>query len=357
MSSYATGEKAVAVFGASGHTGRFVVEELLRRGYRPIAVGRDSAKLASFASRRIDTRTASIDDASALDKAFAGTAAVINCAGPFLDTADAVASAAIRAGAHYLDVTAEQASAQATLEKFDKLARAAGVVVMPAMGFYGGFADLLATAVTEGWDTVDDIAIGIALNYWHPTEGTRLTGKRNTAPRVIVANGRLTEMPRPAAESSWDFASPFGHQDVVEVPLSEIVLIARHLRTRELHTYLNTAPLRDLGNPETPPPNAGASTQIFEVDVIARSGDETRRITAKGTDIYALTAPLVCEALHQILGAGAKSNGSRVPGELLDEKAFLNSLSAQRMFQICGVIIGGLNSWASASNRTARLID
>src|SRR4029434_4398296 len=37
--------RTVVVFGAAGHTGRFVVSELLRRGLTPILSGRDAAKL------------------------------------------------------------------------------------------------------------------------------------------------------------------------------------------------------------------------------------------------------------------------------------------------------------------------
>src|SRR5262245_45432 len=173
----------VAVFGAAGHTGRFVVSELVRRNLAPIAVGRDAAKLAAFADQGAEVRQASIEDAASLDRACAGAAALINCAGPFLDTAHAVASAALRAKIHYLDVTAEQPSARATYESFDKPAREAGVIVMPAMGFYGGFADLLATTALGNWDSADEMRIGIALDSWLPTQGTRITGKRNTAQR------------------------------------------------------------------------------------------------------------------------------------------------------------------------------
>ncbi|RQX57511.1 saccharopine dehydrogenase, partial [Micromonospora chalcea] len=37
----------VAVFGAYGHTGRFVVAELRERGYEPLPLGRDAGKLAA----------------------------------------------------------------------------------------------------------------------------------------------------------------------------------------------------------------------------------------------------------------------------------------------------------------------
>src|ERR1700686_1337953 len=98
--------RTVAVFGAAGHTGRFVVAELLRRGFVPVAIGRDSGKLAAsgFQDRGVAVRTASIDDPASLDRSFAGVAAVVNCAGPFLETADAVVAASLRARIHYLDV-------------------------------------------------------------------------------------------------------------------------------------------------------------------------------------------------------------------------------------------------------------
>jgi short subunit dehydrogenase-like uncharacterized protein len=70
-----------------------------------------------------------LDDPVSLEHAFAGCE-VINGAGPFLDTAAPVAGAALRAGCHYIDVTAEQASAQAGLADFDSPARMPAVVVV-----------------------------------------------------------------------------------------------------------------------------------------------------------------------------------------------------------------------------------
>jgi short subunit dehydrogenase-like uncharacterized protein len=80
---------AVAVYGASGHTGRFVVSELQRPGWKVIAAGRDGQKLNALSESWPDLRIqmASIDDPSLLDEALVGAAAVLNGAGPFLDTA------------------------------------------------------------------------------------------------------------------------------------------------------------------------------------------------------------------------------------------------------------------------------
>jgi short subunit dehydrogenase-like uncharacterized protein len=327
--------RTIAVFGAAGHTGRFMVAELLRRGFAPIAIGRDRAKLAEsgFQQGDVQIRTASVDDTASLDGALAGAAAVINCAGPFMDTADAVAAAALRARIHYLDVTAEQPSAQDLFERFGAAAKEAGVVVIPAMGFYGGFADLLATAALGNWDGADEIRLGIALDSWRPTQGTRITGQRNTARRLVIEDGKFVPLAQPAPQTFWDFPQPFGHQDVIEVPFSEVPVIARHLRVARLRTYLNAAPLRDLRDSTTPPPVAaderGRSAQTFVVEVVVRNGSSTRRAIAQGRDIYAFTAPLVIEAVERILDGRARGSGALAPGEAFDSTDFLRALTPE----------------------------
>ena len=61
-------ERYVLVYGAYGHTGRFVVTELLRRGLTPILSGRDSARLGELAAQfpGLEVRQASVDDAGSL---------------------------------------------------------------------------------------------------------------------------------------------------------------------------------------------------------------------------------------------------------------------------------------------------
>ncbi|SFJ67839.1 trans-acting enoyl reductase family protein [Caulobacter sp. UNC279MFTsu5.1] len=330
MTGFEGSRRRVAVFGAAGHTGRFVVEELRRRGLAPVAVGRRAEALQAAFPAGVEIRTATVEDAAGLDRAFEGAAAVINCAGPFLDTADAVVSAALRAGAHYIDVSAEQPSAQAVFDRFDGPARAAGLVVLPAMGFYGGLSDLLVTAAMGDWTEADDIRIGIGLDRWWPTEGTRVTGARNTAPRQVIAAGRLAPLAHPAPRLAWTFPAPFGAQEMVEVPFSEVVVIARHLKTASLDTFLSETALKDVRDAATPPPEAaddsGLSAQRFVVETIVRRAGRTRRAVATGRDIYGFTAPLVCEAVQRLLAGDVRVAGALAPGQVFDAGDLLRSL-------------------------------
>jgi short subunit dehydrogenase-like uncharacterized protein len=101
----------VTVFGAYGYTGRFVVAELRKRGCTPVLSGRNLSKLLAEAERHsgAEVRVANVEDPVSLDTAISGSKAVINCAGPFLDTAVPIIEAAIRSSVHYLDVAAEVA--------------------------------------------------------------------------------------------------------------------------------------------------------------------------------------------------------------------------------------------------------
>jgi hypothetical protein len=186
-----------------------------------------------------------------------------------------------------------------------------------------------------------DVGIYIALDSWQPTPGTRLTGARNKARRLVVAGGKLAPLPEPAGESSWQFPAPFGRQPVVELPFSETVLIARHLGVARLHTWFATAPLADLRDATTPPPKpadaSGRSAQTFLVEVVAQSGNVTRRARASGRDIYAVTAPLVCEALARILDDARARGGAFAPGELFDAADFLKALTPEHLsFEVRG---------------------
>lgn len=328
---------AVAVFGVTGHTGRFVVAELLRRGFRPIAIARNTEALVEARFREPDVlcRHATVEDERSLLSALDGAGAVINCAGPFLDTADGLAAAAVKSGIHYLDVSAEQLSVSTTLEKFDEPARQAGIAIIPGMGFYGGFADLLVTAALGDWKSADAIDVMIGLDSWHPTRGTRVTGERNNAPRMVVAEGRLSPLALPPAQKHWDFGDSLGSQIVSEMPFSEVVLISRHVKTSELHTYLSAVALSDVRNKATPAPQAsdatGRSAQRFVVEVVARRGEARRRAVARGQDIYAFSAPLVCEVVERLLGREFERPGAHAPGAVLNAGDILAALQPDHL--------------------------
>ena len=321
----------VTVFGAYGHTGRFVVSELRKRGCRPILAGRDAARLRALGDvhRGCELRVAAVDDPASLDHALSGAAAVINCAGPFLDTAGPVIDAALRARIHYLDVAAEQAAVLSAFECFANSARDTAVVVIPAMAFYGGLGDLLATAAKCSWEYADEITIAISLDSWRPTRGTRVTGQRDPGRRFFFSKNKLKRADPPPPRI-WNFPPPFGRQDMEGLAFSETVTISRHLRTPEIRVYMNHGASMDVRYPDTPPPTAvddtRRSSQVFLMDAIVRKGDAEQRAVARGRDIYAVSAPIVVEATQRAVNGLAKAIGVVAAGQAFDARDFLMSL-------------------------------
>ncbi|MFD9503322.1 saccharopine dehydrogenase family protein [Streptomyces sp. NPDC060035] len=334
------GRPVVAVLGAYGHTGRFVVAELLRRGMTPVLVGRDRHKLDALRGPAADVsvRVASTEDPASLDRALDGAAAVVNCAGPFLATAPAVAAAALRAGIPYLDVAAEQGVTAALFDTYGDGAREAGVVLVPSLAFYGGLGDLLATAALGDWPDADEVTLAYGLDSWHPTPGTRLTGETNAGQHLTYTGGRLQPFSYSQDVFPWRFPEPLGTQDARAFATADQVTLPRHVRTPEVRAVMNLAPLQDLRATDTPAPvpvdDSGRSAQTFLVEAVVRRGGETRRAVAGGRDIYAVTAPLVVEAVARVLDGRCKVTGVAAAGEAFDARSFLRALTPEHLTRL-----------------------
>ncbi|WSF37456.1 NAD(P)H-binding protein [Streptomyces sp. NBC_01351] len=338
--------QAVTVYGAYGHTGRFVVAELLERGFRPIASGRDAEKLRELAASHpgIEVRPAPVDDPAALDRAVAGAAAVINTAGPFATTAAPVIEAALRARIPYVDVAAEIEANVDTFAQYADRARAAGTLVIPAMAFFGGLGDLLVTAAMGDWTRADEAHVAYGLNSWHPTAGTRAAGKvsgeRRDGRRVRFSQGRLQYHDDALPTLKWSFPEPMGAREVIgEFTMADVVTVPSHLAVPEVRTYMTAEAAGELAAPDTPAPTAvdefGRSAQSFLVDVVVRSGGEQRRAVASGRDIYAVSAPLAVEAVHRVLtGRTGTAAGVASAGAVFDAPEFLRALSAHLSLEL-----------------------
>jgi short subunit dehydrogenase-like uncharacterized protein len=140
----------VLVYGATGFSGRAIAARLSAVGCDLIVAGRDAARVQVLArSLGAPFRAFDVTDPAAIDMGLAGVGVLLNAAGPFRHTAAPMMDGCFRARAHYLDLTGEWrvfAMAQAR----DDEARAAGIMLMPGVGFAVAVSDcLMAKAVRE----------------------------------------------------------------------------------------------------------------------------------------------------------------------------------------------------------------
>jgi len=317
----------ILVLGAAGHTGRFVVDDLVGRGLRVTAAGRyrGTDRLAT-ARATVPYESVTLPDPGRLAELLAAADVVVNCAGPFADTALDVVRAATRAGVAYLDVNAEQAVTRSIFEAFRDEPPAA--LVVPSVAFFGALGDLVATAAAGDWSSVESAEIVIGLDSWHPTNGTRKTGARNSGRRLTFADGRLQPATDPRPAGSWDFGEPLGVLDVVETSTADQVTVSSHLATTAVRVRMNARPLADLSDPDTPAPALGPhgrSAQLFTVAATVTRDGQQRSFAVSGHDIYAITAPIVGQAVELL--AGHPRAGVHALAGLVDAEAFLRRLA------------------------------
>jgi hypothetical protein len=131
--------------------------------------------------------------------------------------------------------------------------------------------------------------------------------------------------------TEWRFPAPLGLQAVVgEFTMADTVTIAHHLQTPEIRSFMTTPAVQDVSaadfSPPTPIDERGRSSQTFLVEVVARLGASERRARARGQDIYAVSAPLVVEAVNRVLSGFIERGGVFAAGEIFEPRDFLMSL-------------------------------
>jgi short subunit dehydrogenase-like uncharacterized protein len=136
------------IYGANGYTGRLIARLARERGLRPTLAGRSSGRVEPLA-RELGCECRAFElAADALETNLRGMQLVLNCAGPFVRTAPAMIEACLARRVHYLDITGEIDVIEHAAS-LDSAARAAGVLLMPAVGFDVVPSDCLAKALAE----------------------------------------------------------------------------------------------------------------------------------------------------------------------------------------------------------------
>lgn len=178
----------LAVYGATGATGRRIIQLASAAGIPVIAAGRNWAALAQLG---VEYRVASLAPAE-LDTAFTGASVDVSCAGPYTHFGPPVLGAALRAGASYVDCTGEPRWVQRIIDEFEHRAIQAGVAVVPSLGL-GVATDIAATTAAElvgGPDSVRQLHCAVKIVGMRPSPATmRSTVELVSGGAPIIENG------------------------------------------------------------------------------------------------------------------------------------------------------------------------
>ena len=123
------------IYGASGYTGKLIVELSIKKGLKPILAGRTEAKIKPLAEKfGLEYLVFGLDNIENVVQNIAKFPLVLNCAGPFSRTAKPIVEACLKAKTHYLDITGEIEVFE-IIKSYDLQAKKNGVMLLPGVGF------------------------------------------------------------------------------------------------------------------------------------------------------------------------------------------------------------------------------
>jgi short subunit dehydrogenase-like uncharacterized protein len=333
--------RPLAILGATGYTGRLVVERARELGLPLRLVGRRRNALEAIAVAGDEIRIADARDEGALREAFDGAFAVASLAGPFVATGDLPVAAAIDRRAHYLDTSGEQAFAKLVYERYSGRAEANDVVVLTSFGFDYVPGDLAARLAAEGLEPLDEVIAAYSVSRIAAAAGTRTTiGHVMAQPQVAWEGGRLIESRFGASTRTVKF--PFGERTVVEWSGTEPLTVPRHTQAQRVRSYVRapkaaakTAPIARLAAPLIRMtgrvgggPSVGRRVRTsFAVVAESRGPKGGRRVTLTGRDVYDLTARLIANGAAALRGGEARGAGTLAPAEAFDARGLLDRLA------------------------------
>jgi len=310
------------IYGAAGYTGRMAATNAMNAGVDVVVAGRpqDEAKFVALAAELgVEYRLFAVDDAAAALAALKGIGVLLNCAGPFMRTAEPLMQACIAAGVHYLDIAAELDSYQLA-EKLDQSATAAGVMLLPGSG--GSVAMLGSLAGHAAKRVAKPVSLSIAIHVAGGfSRGSAISASENLNTQLLRrVDGELVGR---SPEDVRDFDFGNGPATSFPVTLPDLVTIWRATDIPNIETFVyltdGAFPEGDLAAmPDGPTPDQREANRYrAAVEVIGEDGTVVRSVleTVNG---YTFTTIAAAEAARRVLNGEARP-GFQTPAGLFGD--------------------------------------
>lgn len=285
--------KTMMIYGATGYTGSMIVKHALDSGIPVTIAGRNEDKLVAMASElNLSYKVFSLENPAEIDEALANVTVLLNCAGPFAYTADALINAAVRNKIHYLDIAAER-------------------VKYP-------------------------VSISLALNVaGSMSRGSAVSAMENLSPECLIRlNGQL--VPKDPGElRTFDFGS--GARECFPVTLPDLVTVWKTTGIPDISTFVHVSgigfPQGDLSTlPDGPSAKERESSRYQAVAEIVDAEGKTVQMLLDTVNGYSFTAIAAAEAARRVLAGDAKP-GFQTPADLFG-KHFAETIADTRITQL-----------------------
>jgi short subunit dehydrogenase-like uncharacterized protein len=193
------------LYGANGYTAKLIAARAKAKGFEPILAGRNlPAVEATAAPMGLKSRIFDVTNYAATDKALMGVKLVLNCAGPFDQTAAPLASACIRNSVHYLDIAGEVQTIR-QVQRLDERAREERVLLLSGVGFGCLPSEALLAYIKKQRPGVLRAQLALAVDG-NPSKGTMTSMAQSLKlPGYRLDRGQLVAAKPGESKMSFDF--------------------------------------------------------------------------------------------------------------------------------------------------------
>ncbi len=310
------------IYGAAGYTGRMASANAKAAGIDLVLAGRpkDEAKLVRLAAEMgAGYRLFAVDDVTGCEGALCDIAVLLNCAGPFMRTAEPLMQACLASGTHYLDIAAELDSYRLA-EQYDEDAQDAGVMLLPGSGgsvaMLGCLAGHAAKRVTN--PSKLSIALHVAGGF---SRGSAVSASENVTTETLHrVDGELVSR---AADELREFDFGNGPATSFPVTLPELITIWRATDIPNIETYVHVTdgafPEGDLAAMPDGPTLEEREANRYHAAVEVTGGDGTVvRSILDTVNGYTFTTLAAAEAARRVVGGEARA-GFQTPAGLFGD--------------------------------------
>jgi short subunit dehydrogenase-like uncharacterized protein len=148
------------IYGANGFSGSLIAREAVRQNLQPILAGRNKKAVTNLARElNLESRIFALNELEQIPD----IKLILNCAGPFKDTAQILAEFCIAEGINYLDISGDYFAFKQLL-KLSDLAKKKNITLLPGVGFFVAASDCLFHLLKKELSVISSIDLFIIVD-------------------------------------------------------------------------------------------------------------------------------------------------------------------------------------------------
>jgi short subunit dehydrogenase-like uncharacterized protein len=295
------------IYGA-GYTGELACSHAKSIGLEFVLAGRSAPSITKLASSLSSPHGVfDLENIADVDAALRNVSVLLNCAGPFANTAKPLIEACIRNGVHYLDISAELESYHLA-EASSKAAAAANVMLLPGCGGSVAMLGCLVDhALGSGKSPVGmtiDVALRIAGSM---SRGSVISAAQNmTTQTMQLVDGVLAPIDV-GQTRTFDFQNGKGQVECFPITLPDLITVRKSTGVGAIRTFVHASeaifPTGDMYSmPDGPTAQEREASPYDAAVTITTANGSVEQAVLHTVNGYTFAAVASVEAAKRVMG-------------------------------------------------------